>query len=653
MKVALAQLSTTVGDVAGNATRVERALVRAALLGADVVVFPELCVTGYPPRDLLLDPALARAAGEAVERLARAAHAIAPGVTVIVGSAVEGPPGPTGRTLRNAAVVLARGRVQDVRAKALLPCDDVFLEPRWFTPDEGPARPVELTLRDGSTARVGLLVCEDLWDEAYARSPSRELLAQGAEALLCLNASPFRRGVGRERVRLARRPGVPLVYVNAVGGEDELVFDGASFAVDAQGRLLASLSAFDEDLVVVDLDQPGALDEPPADDAADDRAVRAALVLGLRDFARKNRLAGVVVGASGGVDSALVLALAADALGPGRVLGVQLPSRFTSPRSLDDSRALCDALGVRLEVVPLEPLHAASEALLATCLPGGLSGTTGENVQARLRGLVLMAFVNRAGGLLLNTSNKTELALGYGTLYGDMAGGLAPIADLTKPEVWRLAALDPRIPRAIVERTPTAELRPDQVDPFDYPRVSPLVEALVQGRAPADASAAEVAAFEERIARAEFKRRQAPPGLKVSARAFGPGRLVPVTHRHRASTRQVVEDRSPGLDAPAPGRAPARSPPSAAPPSAASTCSAGVPSHAPTPKPAIAPATAPSPATPTSPFAGAAQSTTTPCAPFAASDCQLSPSMAASVEPQKRHLAASALTTSAQSGQRR
>lgn len=549
MKVALAQLSTTVGDVAGNARRIERTIARAALLGADVVVFPELCVTGYPPRDLLLDPALTRAAADATERLARAAHAVAPGLTVIVGTLVEGPPGPTGRTLRNAAVVLAGGRVQDVRAKALLPCDDVFLEPRWFTPDEGPARPVELTLRDGRTRRVGLLVCEDLWDEAYARSPARELLDRGAEVLLCLNASPFRRGIARERLRLARRPGVPLVYVNAVGAEDELVFDGASFAVDARGRLLATLPAFDEGLVMIDVDEPGAQEEPAADEEADDRAVRAALVLGLRDFARKNRLGGVVIGVSGGVDSALVAALATDALGPERVLGVQLPSRFTSQRSLDDSHALCAALGVRLEVVPLEPLHAASETLLGACLPGGPGATTAENVQARLRGLVLMAFVNRTGGLLLNTSNKTELALGYGTLYGDMAGGLAPIADLTKPEVWRLAALDPRIPRAIVERTPTAELAPDQVDPFDYPRVGPLVEALVQGqdprRAVADASTHEVAALEDRLARAEFKRRQAPPGLKVSARAFGPGRLIPVTHRHRAHAEQPQVERAP------------------------------------------------------------------------------------------------------------
>ncbi|MCO5168264.1 MAG: NAD(+) synthase [Planctomycetes bacterium] len=522
MKLALAQVSTTVGDVAGNVDRLERAIARAALLGAEVALLPEMALTGYPPRDLLLDPGLVRAARDGLARLARAAHAVAPGLVVVVGAPVDGPPGPTGRRLRNAAVVLHGGRVVATRGKALLPCDDVFLEPRWFTPDDGPARPVELPLRGGAR-RVGLLVCEDLWDEAYARAPARELLEQGADALLCLNASPYRAGVRAERLRLARRPQVPLAYVNAVGGEDELVFDGASFAVDARGRLLAALPACEEAVALVDLDAPGAL----ADDALlapDDAATREALVLGLADFCRKNRLPGAVVGVSGGVDSALVLALAADALGPARVTAVHLPSRFTSRRSTDDARALCAALGVRLDVVALEPLHAAAAALLEGCLPGGLGATGAENVQARLRALVLMGFVNRLGGLLLNTSNKTELALGYGTLYGDMAGGLAPIADLTKLDVWRLAAADPRVPRAIVERTPTAELAPDQVDPFDYPRVAPAIEALVLGD---DQDVAPDLAV--RVARAEFKRRQAPPGLKVTARAFGPGRLVPIT----------------------------------------------------------------------------------------------------------------------------
>lgn len=546
MKLALGQVNTTVGDVEGNVERLTRAAARAALLGAEVVAFPELAVTGYPPRDLLLDPAFVRAALEGTARLARATHAVAPGLVVVVGTVAEGPPGAGGRTLRNVAAVLHGGRVADVRAKALLPCDDVFVEPRWFTPDEGPARPVDLPLRGGAR-RVGLLVCEDLWDEAYARAPARELLAQGAEALLCLNASPFRRGARRERLRLARRPGRPLAYVNAVGGEDELVFDGASFAVDARGRLLERLPGCGEALRVVDLDLDGAHDAPgragarTGDDAGgdatvdEDVAVREALVLGLADFCRKNRLPGVVLGVSGGVDSALVAALAADALGPERVLAVHLPSRFTSDRSVEDSRALCAALDVPLEVVALEPLHAAAEALLSGCLPGGLGPTGAENVQARLRALVLMGFVNRTGGLLLNTSNKTELALGYGTLYGDMAGGLAPIADLTKPEVWRLAAADARVPRSTVERPPTAELAPGQVDPFDYPRVAPLVEALVQGRDPAravpDATPEELGALSRRVARAEFKRRQAPLGLKVSARAFGAGRLLPVTHR--------------------------------------------------------------------------------------------------------------------------
>lgn len=542
LRVALAQLATTVGDVEGNAARIVEAAVAAAGRGAQLVVTPELAITGYPPRDLLLVPELVERAQAALGEVARAVEARAPGLVVVVGGVLpEVAPAGARPGLRNVAAVLQGGRLVTAHAKRLLPRDDVFHERRWFVPGHDLARPVLLEA-GGRGRRVGLLVCEDLWDEGYVRHPAADLVREGAELLLVLNASPFRRGVRRERLRHARRAaalGVPVVYVNAVGAEDELVFDGASFALDRTGRLLAQAPACREALEVVDVDAPGALDDAPETEASLDEAVRQALVLGIADVARKAGVSRLLVGVSGGVDSALVLALAADALGPRRVTGLQLPSRFTSPQSLADSQALCRNLGVAYHEVPLEPLHAAVEATLAAHLPGAArpGETTLENAQARLRALLLMAWVNRAGGLWLNSSNKTELALGYGTLYGDLGGGLSPIGDLTKTEVARLARRDARIPAAIVDRVPTAELAPGQVDPFDYPRIAPLVDALVQG-APRDvllamAPEAELAELEARIAGAEFKRWQGPPILKVSEVAFGRGRLVPVSHRLR------------------------------------------------------------------------------------------------------------------------
>jgi len=546
-RVALGQVDALVGDVAGNAARVAEAIRAAAGAGADLAVFPELVVTGYPPDDLLRAPELVAAAGAAVRELA----GVAPELPVVLGSVVPGPPDAAGRRLRNAAVVLEGGRVRTTRAKALLPRDDVFFEPRWFAADEGPARPLDLAGR-----RVGLLVCEDLWDEGHARSPAAELTAARADLLLCLNASPFRRGVLDERLRRARRPGRDLVYVNAVGGQDDLVFDGQSFAVDAAGHVRSLLPCAEEAVRVVDLapGPPGLAPEP----LPEAEAVRRVLCLGVADFAAKNRLPGAVVGVSGGVDSALVLALAVDALGPERVRAVHLPSRHTSARSTRDARALCRALRVELDEVPLEPLHAAGEATLAEHLPGGLAGPPGarslENFQARLRGLLLMAWVNRRGGLLLACSNQTELALGYATLYGDLAGGLAPIGDLTKPEVYALARAGyaDAIPPSILERPPTAELAPDQVDPFDYARAAPTLRALTQGDAalPTDP---ELAEHEARLHRAEFKRRQAPPILKLTDRAFGPGRRIPITHGLRPAPRPAPE-RSAGKGATATAR---------------------------------------------------------------------------------------------------
>ncbi|MEZ0230533.1 MAG: NAD(+) synthase [Planctomycetota bacterium] len=508
MKVALCQVETRVGAFAENAERIAAFAHEARRRGAALAVFPELAVAGYPPRDLLLRPDFVR---EAARRTAEIAARCPEDMKVLVGTVELG-----ARKLRNVAALLEGGAVRASRAKSLLPSYDVFFEERWFEP----APSIE------PLGELGVLLCEDLWDERYEKKPARTLVAAGASVLVALNASPYRKGVLDERLRRARRTRAPLVYVNAVGAEDELVFDGGSFALDARGRLLAQLPRFEEALAVVDMATEGDGGISSAERPED---LLDALVLGVRRFAERNGCREAVLGLSGGVDSALVLSIAARALGGRNVRALAIPSRFNDPRSESEARALARALGARFETVSLEPLLRAAEGAL------DLSGpTTFENAQARLRMLVLMADVNRRGGLLLNTSNKTELALGYGTLFGDLAGDLAPIGDLTKPEVYALARLCPETPRFILERAPSAELAPGQVDPFDYDRVSPLVDALLRGESPEDlvrrgAERAEVEELARRVKGAEHKRRLAPLVLKVSESAIGSGRLVPVT----------------------------------------------------------------------------------------------------------------------------
>jgi NAD+ synthase (glutamine-hydrolysing) len=524
VRIAIAQINTRVGDLEANCRRIRLAIEAAAAGGADLAVFPELAVTGYPPRDLLFDPGFVAAAIAATRTLAADGAAGPPAILGTVVRSRSRPPGHPG--LENAAVVLAGGHIAAVRSKRLLPAYDVFHEPRWFLPGE-PAGPVAIAGRS-----AGLLLCEDLWDEGHDRHPPRELLAGGADLLIAISASPYRSGILERRLHHARRPGVPIVYANAVGANDELIFDGASFALDERGEVVALLPRFAEALEFVDLPGARPIELAPRVPEAE---TFAALVLGVRDFAAKNRLRRAFVGLSGGIDSALVACIAREALGAGAVTGVAIPSRYTDPRSTAAAQELAAALGIGFDVVELEPLHAAAEASLDRLLAGD-RGTTAENIQARLRAVVLLAHVNRHGGLLLNTSNKTELALGYGTLHGDLAGTLGVIADLTKPEVYALARWYQHgraaIPAFILERPPAAELFPEQVDPFDYPRVAPLVEALVQGEPfPEGTSAEEAADLRRRFQAAEHKRRQYGIGLKVRERSFGTGRLVPVTRK--------------------------------------------------------------------------------------------------------------------------
>jgi NAD+ synthase (glutamine-hydrolysing) len=430
------------------------------------------------------------------------------------GSSTPGHPG-----LWNAAALLDNGRIAALAPKRLLPAYVVFHEPRWFVPGER-SEPVEVRGR-----RLGLLVCEDLWDESYPVHPPAELIAAGAEALIAISSSPFRAGILDRRLHHARRAGAPLVYVNAAGANDELIFDGGSFVLGADGRLLAQLPRFAEAVEVVDLAGPPAAEPPPM---APEEELFEALVCGVRGFALKNGVPRIFLGLSGGVDSALAACIAAAAVGPAGVTGLALPSRHTDPRSTGSARELAESLGIGFETLPIEPLHAAAEAALSSLLDGvERGGTTDENLQARLRSLALNAYVNRYGGLLLNTSNKTEISLGYGTLHGDLAGTLSVLGDLTKPEVYAIArwyaAHRGPIPAFILERAPTAELRPGQVDPFDYDTVAPAVESLVRGLPLPDPS------WSRFLHAAEHKRWQHGVILKVSERAFGTGRMVPIT----------------------------------------------------------------------------------------------------------------------------
>ncbi len=512
MKIALAQLNPTIGDLTGNVRLCRDAAQKAANLGADLVVLPEMVIPGYPPRDMLWDASFVEATLAATRDLAVQCRDLPP---LLFGSIA--PTGGRGLpNLFNAAYLARDGDLTIAAKKRLLPAYDVFHEPRWFAP--GTFTP----LIKVAGQKIGVLICEDLWDDTYPIHPAAELKAAGAEILVCLSASPYRQGILEQRLTHARRAAgnMPLVFVNAVGANDELIFDGRSFALCAGG--METLPGFVEEVWAMDLDEICGVPKFYFDTAKVElrhskEDLAAALTLGIRDFARKNGMKRVFIGLSGGIDSALVAVLAVRALGAENVTGVAIPSRFTNPQSTSSARELCQKLGCGFEVVELEPLHRAAESTLGALLE---AGNGAENAQARLRMVILMSFVNRYGGFLLNTSNKTELSLGYATLYGDMAGALCPIADLTKPEVYALAGQigGEIIPPFILERSPSAELKPGQVDPFDYDKISPQMEALVRENQSNPA-----------LKRSEHKRWQFGIVLKVSEKAFGSGRMMPVT----------------------------------------------------------------------------------------------------------------------------
>jgi NAD+ synthase (glutamine-hydrolysing) len=540
LRIAIAQLDFFVGDVEGNAGRVLAATARARDgLGADAVVFPELALAGYPPDDLILRPDFLAAVETALKALADQVH----GIDVIVGFPERHAGRERSRTDGlpfNSAAVLRDGGIHKVYRKQTLPNYGVFDEKRHFLPGSAPC------VFDLRGVPVGLTICEDVWFPG----PVEQAAAAGARLVLNLNASPFHVGKTAEREHVVREriaaAGVPLVYANLVGGQDELVFDGASFVMDAAGEVAYRAPQFGETLDVVRFAVDGAAVRPlPAkvvEPMGEVESVYAALVTGIRDYVGKNGFRGAVLGLSGGIDSALTLALAVDALGADQVEAVLMPSRYTAAMSIEDARREAEDLGVVWHLIPIEPAFKSFLELLAGPFAGAAADVTEENIQARCRGVILMALSNKQGRILLTTGNKSEVSVGYATLYGDMAGGFAPLKDVSKLLVYRLAeyrnAISPAIPPRVIERPPSAELRPDQKDEDSLPPyavLDPILALYVE----ADRSIAEIVAagYPEEVVRRvvrlvdrnEYKRRQAPPGIKITRRAFGRERRYPIT----------------------------------------------------------------------------------------------------------------------------
>ncbi|MBN1490762.1 MAG: NAD+ synthase [Phycisphaerae bacterium] len=550
MRVALAQLDPLIGDIGGNTAKILAAIEAARADGADLVVFGELSVTGYPPKDLLLKPKFVRDNLAAVERIAATCR----GIAALVGFAQQNE-SPTGRHLYNSAALCADGRILSVHHKSLLPTYDVFDEQRYF--ESGPdVQVAALPLADGRTVRLGISICEDLWNDEsvlgrklYHTSPVAQLAEAGADVLINLSASPYWLDKHDTRIRLfsaaAAAYHIPLLFVNQVGGNDELIFDGASTAFSATGDVIAQARSFTEDVLLVDLDAaaPQRIEPHPGAEAA----LRDALVLGTRDYIDKCGFGGVVIGLSGGVDSAVTAALAVAALGQDRVHGVAMPSRHSSDHSLADARDVAEALGMDYRVVPIATMHEVMERELAPQFGDCPPDITEENIQARLRGLILMAMSNKFGWLVLTTGNKSELAVGYCTLYGDMCGGLAVIGDVPKQWVYRLGRyINERagrimIPNSTLTKPPSAELRPDQTDQDSLPPYD-VLDAILHRYVEEEKSADEIVAagFDIRtvrdvtrlVDRNEYKRKQAAPALKVTSRAFGFGRRMPIAARY-------------------------------------------------------------------------------------------------------------------------
>ena len=544
MRIALGQINTTIGDFSGNAARIITFAQRARQAGAGLILFPELAICGYPPRDLVERPSFVERNLEAVKRIAAETR----GIAVICGVATPAE-AETGKRVMNSAALLRDGRMEMIQSKMLLPTYDVFDEMRNFAP----AQKQELFSFCGK--RMALTICEDAWNDKhfwprrlYGFDPVEALLGAGGNFLLNISASPF--WIGKREFRqkmlgtVAHNDKVPVVMVNLVGGNDSLVFDGSSFVLAPDGRVVAQGKSFEEDLIFFDPDAlAGDLHEQIE---GEDASAYAALVLGTRDYCRKCGFTRVTIGLSGGIDSALTACIAVDALGAENVLGISMPSQYSSPGSVEDSRTLAANLGIRFQVLPIGELFETYRKTLRPSFDNLPEDVTEENIQSRIRGTLLMAHSNKFGGIVLSTGNKSELAVGYCTLYGDMAGGLAVISDVPKTMVYRLAeyinSQRKLIPQATMEKPPSAELRPDQKDTDTLPPYEILdhvLEDYIEDLKTAEQIAQErgfdlglVRRVVGMVDRAEYKRQQAAPGLKITEKAFGVGRRFPIAARY-------------------------------------------------------------------------------------------------------------------------
>lgn len=543
MRIALGQINTTVGDLVGNASLMMRYARRAAEGGAEAIVFPELALTGYPPQDLLERPAFLEAAETELQRLAVEAAPLR--IAIVCGTAVVADFN-VGKRVWNSAALLQRGKVVFQQNKMLLPTYDVFDEQRYFRPAES-----QTIACIGSTP-VAITICEDAWNDQhfwekrlYERDPVQELTGAGAKVILSINASPYHANKRALREQIftatARRHQLPLVYVNQVGGNDQLVFDGSSFAMDASGKIIASASSFAEDLVFANFHTgTGDLRASHPDEL---EAIYEALVLGTRDYFRKTGFRKALLGLSGGIDSALVACIAVEALGKENVTGVAMPGPYSSDHSLTDALALAEALGIQCPTVSINNAYAAMIDTLQPVFAGAKPDVTEENLQSRLRGMTLMALSNKTGALVLTTGNKSETAVGYATLYGDMCGGLAVISDVAKMQVYALCRVANRrlgnaIPESTFVKPPSAELRPDQKDSDSLPEY-PVLDAILELYVEQMVSPVRIAEklnlplalvrdVARKVDRNEYKRQQAAPGLKVTTKAFGFGRRLPI-----------------------------------------------------------------------------------------------------------------------------
>lgn len=546
MKIALGQINPTVGDFCGNAAKIIEYSHRAMSQGADLVLFPELAICGYPPRDLVEKPSFVTQNADTLERIAKQTN----GIAVICGL-VTPAQSETGKSVMNSAALVRDGRVKFMQSKMLLPTYDVFDEDRYFAP----ARKQEIVSLNGS--KLALTICEDAWNDKhfwqkrlYSVDPVEELVRAGGNLVLNISASPFtihKREIRKKMLQaIAADFRMPVVMCNQVGGNDSLIFDGSSIVIGPDGRVLAQAKSFEEDLVLFDTETLlGDLHEQPSDTEAE---AYAALVLGTRDYLHKCGFKKAIVGLSGGIDSALTAAIAVDALGKGNVMGVSMPGPYSSQGSKDDARELAMNLGIRYDVIPISPVFDEFRKALSPAFHKLPEDFTEENLQSRLRGSTLMALSNKFGALVLTTGNKSEMAVGYCTLYGDMCGGLAVIADVPKTMVYRLSeyrnGISPVIPQATIKKVPSAELRPNQTDQDSLPPYDVLdciLEDYVENYKAADQISRErgydcklVSSVIRMIERSEYKRQQAAPVLKISQKAFGLGRRFPIAAKYEA-----------------------------------------------------------------------------------------------------------------------